>query len=412
MKRIKTILMIILIVFLGLAGCTTKETTSPSPALAPPPNDEDHTNQTEPNIELPQEIDLTAYGVNLFGNDYRQSADGKWGAFTGAKYDEEHNITKLFLLDISTGELKIIAEGSWIKVLDVHPTGEGISYWSYVNDREVLNIYYQGENIEIIDGSYGSFSPDGSQIAYGKHEQGLFIYDLSTKSETLLVEEKEPWYPIWFPNNRTLFYFADMGKTLTDGAGQLQGFATIDTKTKEKIQITDQTGKFRSARWIIPGKLVHIFAGWDDGAYNMIVDLTSEQIMDLGEDLFAFGGTSYAINLSKELFYLTTPEQVQLYQDLESVGAIQIIDEWKPYLHITASPDGEKIAFLAGDMEFSENFQGRSIWIANHLGGNPEKITAEKLAYTTPQWINENTLLSVVNDRDKEIFKIVYIQID
>ena len=412
MKRMMGILMIIFIVILGVVGCTTEEATSSPPVEQTPAKGGENTNQTEPNIELPKEIDLTAYGVNLYGNDLKQSSDGKWGVFTGSTYDDDNNITKLFLFNISTGEINVLAEGNWIRVLDIHPNGEAVSYWSYENAHEVLNIYHKGEIIEIIDGSSGTFSPDGSTIAYGKREQGLFIYDLSTKTETLLVEEKESWYPIWFPDNRTLFYFADMGKTLTDGAGQLQGFATVDTITKEKILITDQTGKFRSATWIIPGQLVHIFAGWDDGAYHMILDLPSEQLLDLGEDFFAFEGISYGFNQPKQLFYLSTPEQVEIYQGLESVSTIKILDEWKPYHHITASPNGEKLAFIAGDMAFTENYQGRSIWIADHLGQNPEKLTNEKLAYISPHWLDEKTILSVVNDQDNEIFKIVYIQIE
>ena len=140
MKRMMGILTIILIVFLSLAGCTTEETTSPPPAQAPPAESGGNSSQPEPPLKHPTEIDLTAYGVNVYGNDFTQSTDGKWGAFTGAKYDEEQNITKLFLLDIGTGEIKIIAEERWIRVLDVHPTGEAISYWSFENDREVLNI--------------------------------------------------------------------------------------------------------------------------------------------------------------------------------------------------------------------------------------------------------------------------------
>lgn len=398
-----SLFIIMLTLLIALAGCTASQTEDNSDIVQEPTTDETVIEKRDF-----YEIDLNLYGVDQYRGS-QLSADGDWLLIDGMSYDSEQDIylSKLLLINNYSGVTKVIDEAEWLYISDISSNGDLILYTKYEGSNATLYLYNNGQ-ITALSSNFGtgSISPDSNKIAYVEYEEGLFVYDIATGSSQLLSEEKEPWYPIWFPDSKQIFYFTDLGQTLTDGAGQLQGLAKINIETKEKVQIPDDTGKYRSAKWIKPGEILHVIYGWDDAFGNAIVDLSDNSILDLGEDHQYFNGRSTAVNQSKELFYITDSEKGMIYDGTELVDSMDITDGNYSNKYMSFSPDGEKMTYLSGDI-YAENSIGRDIWVADANGENVRKITNTSGFYFDPMWIDDETIVVVENTEDKFIVKYI-----
>lgn len=388
-----------LILVIALAGCSTSQIDNNLDIVFEPTTGE---------TVNEHKIDLKSFGIDYY-MDGQLSGDGVWLLVAGMSYDYEQNISisKLLLINNYTGVIKVIDEADMIFINDISSNGELILYRKNEENSQSYYLYlYNKGDITRLSSSWriGSISPDSSKIAYVEDDKGLFVYDIEAGSSQLLSEEKGPWYPIWFPDNKHIFYFTDLGQTLTDGAGQLQGLAKINIETKDKQLITNDSGKYSSASWIKPGEVLHIVSGWDDLFSNVIVDLPTDSLLDLGVDNLYYLGVNPVVNHSKELFYLTKTDRVMIYDGMELSDEIVIVDENNPYKYMSFSPDGEMMTYMTGEM-YTENNPGRDIWVADADGKNAKKITNSSSYYFEPMWIDNKSIVAIENTEEEFIVK-------
>lgn len=391
---------VVLTLFIILAGCSNQNENNLDIVQEP------ITDENVIGIRDFNEIDLKLFGIDQYRGS-QLSADGDWLLIDGMSYNSEQDIflSKLLLINNQTGETKVIDEADWLKINDISANGELIIYTKYEDNNWSLYLYNK-EQITRLSSNFGtgSISPDSNKIAYVEYEEGLFVYEIETGSSQLLSEEKEPWYPIWFPDSKHIFYFTDLGERLGDGAGQLQGLAKINIDTKEKELITDDSGKYMSASWIKSGEVLHVFYGWDDAFGNAIVDLSTDSLLDLGEEDLYFLGGNAEVNQTKELFYLNNTDKVMIYDGMELAGEIAIDDENNPYKYMNFSPDGERMVYLSGEI-YSENSAGRDIWVADADGKNTKKITSASGYYFDPIWIDDKTVVAIENTEEEFVIR-------
>lgn len=397
---------VMLTLFIVLAGCSTSQTDN-NPISGDTQKDPTYEEIVDENVTEIREIDLSSHDIDQVYDSSLLSADGNWLLVNGRS--SEQNLSKLFLINNHTGATKVIDEAEWFTINAISSNGELILYTSYQENQTELYLYNKGAITKLSSNrGIGSISPDSSKIAYVEYEKGLFVYDIASESSQLLSEEKEAWYPIWFPDNKHIFYFTDLGQTLTDGAGQLQGLAKINIETKEKQLITDDSGKYRSASWIKPGEVLHIISGWDDFFNNVIVDLPTDSLLDLGIDNFYYLGANPVVNQSKELFYLSDADKIMIYDGMELFDEIVIADDYNPYTYINFSQDGERMVYFTGNI-YAENSTGRDIWIADADGKNAKKITNTSAYYFDPKWIDGKTIVAIENTEEKFIIRYFVI---
>jgi len=126
------------------------------------------------------------------------------------------------------------------RVLYADGWGDTLSLWSVAPSSMDLDWYTR---FEIWDDSYPSWSPDGSHIAFMSNKPGnddIFILDVRrlNRSEAMEVRDNEPQnithtpiderYPAWSPTGETIAFVSDRGGTFqiyvmdTDGMGVRQ----------------------------------------------------------------------------------------------------------------------------------------------------------------------------------------------
>lgn len=238
------------------------------------------------------------FGDRLFtgyNNDIILTADGNKAVFSTYYYPPGEGVVEssLLLLDLLTENITTLDQGSTIRALGWDPAGENVLY---VKDSNLTRFSLQdgSKNTIAQETYYGSYSPDGSMIAYARGKSGLWVSDSNGGSQKRLTQTNEDWFPVWYPDGQHLFYFNDLGQELGDGAGRLQGMAKISVADGSMEQLfPEKTGKFRSAGWIVPGGSLHVVSGWDDVYYHHILDLNGRKITDLGENNYEYARGGY-----------------------------------------------------------------------------------------------------------------------
>lgn len=337
-----------------------------------------------------KDIDLTAKGITLSGynHDMKLSPDGRMVVFSGYNFDQSKETpeNKLVLGDLVTGGARTfvgVGEAlAWLK------DSKGIVY---VNDSSfgILDIN-SGEKkaVENIR-TYATLSPDGKSLAYTvrgpevfpwvkpegpQPEAGLWVYDLATGAKKRLTEDEDAWYPLWYPDGKRIFYFCDLGKKLGDGAGHLQGMASIPLDGGQKQVFPQKQGKFRAAEWIVPGKSLHILEGWDDGYSHSVLDLERGNYVNLGESM---GGDSLQIAVdNKNGRLIKTVEGRMEVLDLEGkkLNEFNLAEQGEISLKPTVAPGGDRVAYV-------ESRQGNGAGGATE--GNPVKLVDMKGTVTS-----------------------------
>ncbi|TEB05269.1 translocation protein TolB [Pelotomaculum schinkii] len=266
--------------------------------------------------------DLVFTGYN---NDLRLTNDGKKAVFSAYNYPpgiEAGVESSLLLLDLVTEKITTLDRGNTIRALGWDPAGENVLY---VKDSNLTRFSLQEGAVNTLaeETYYGSYSPDGSMIAYTRGKSGLWVCDRNGDNQKRLTQATEDWYPVWYPDGQHLFYFNDLGQELGDGAGRLQGMAKISVEDGSiEPLFPEKTGKFRSAGWIVPGESLHVVSGWDDVYYHHIMDLNGRKITDLGENNneYAQGGYVTAVSGGGRLFKVAKGGLIEIY---DGTGALQ-----------------------------------------------------------------------------------------
>lgn len=396
-KIIKLVLVMILLIAVSACGKTDTLRNEPKP------------NQKPAKETVLKSVNLSNLGLNGYNQDLKMSPDGKNAALSCYSFNKEPGLfkTKLLLVNLETGSVRAWDVGDYAKVLSWRPDGKQLLYQDS-GDLFIFNVDDENPKLLSNNSFYGSFSPDGKQIAFSDKEHGLMIMDVDSKNFKTFGQSKEDWYPLWYPDGKHIFYFCDLGKELGDGAGRLQGMAKISAENGVKeLIMPDKQGKFREAEWIVPGKVLQVVSGWDDGYFNHIVNLEEEKIVDLGENII---GDVYhtAVDINKGILLKAYGGVVEIYNEQGGmVNKYTLPEQGQQNFDYAFSPDGGKVSFLYGEfgMGVDSKVKGRKIWVSGVNGENAKALTSEYGYYETVSWDREGKYVITVlkkneNQRD------------
>ena len=178
------------------------------------------------------------------------SPDGKLIAFTG-EYDGNSDV---YVMNVNGGEItRLTYHPGTDEVIGWNQTKNKIMFTSGRNSTsrytKMFLISPDGTGLEemiMYDAARGSFSPDGSKIAYNKDAQDnatwkrykggraqeVYIYDFKTNEETNISSYNgADQFPMWIGNN--IYYSSDKDRVLNIYA--------YDTNTKKTEQVTKHT---------------------------------------------------------------------------------------------------------------------------------------------------------------------------
>jgi tricorn protease len=342
---------------------------------------------------------LTSHdGFEMFA---RFSPDGKWLAFTG-QYDGN---TEVYLMPAEGGTPKRLTYTATLGRDDVsdrmgpnnivigwHPDGKHILFRSRMrsfNDfiGQLYTISVDGglpEQLPLPRGGFGSYSPDGSKLAYNRifrefrtwkrYRGGLadevWTYDFATKKTEQLTDSPAPdIIPMWAGDK--VYFLSDRGEDTRFNVW------SVDPKTKDTKQIThfaDYDCKFPSL-----GDKAIVF---ENGGYIYRLDLATEKaeqvhVRILDDELTARGGL---VNVSKNVasFGLSNDGKRALFTARGEVFTVPAGQGITRNLTNTSgvhdrnadwSPDGKSIAYVSDASGEDE------IWTVPTEGGKPTQVT-------------------------------------
>ncbi len=197
------------------------------------------------------------------------SPDGKMIAFSG-QYDGN---TDVYIMNIHGGDIRRVTyhPGADI-VTGWHPTKNKILFRSAREDAMVMQLFListDGTGLEKLilhEAGFGSFSPDGQQIAYnrlsrerrtwkryyGGIAQDIYVFDFQTQKENKLTDYKgTDRLPMWYGNK--IYFSSDRDKVLN--------LYSLDVQTGETTQLTKHTQYDVRYPNIGDGTIVYEFGG-------------------------------------------------------------------------------------------------------------------------------------------------------
>ena len=238
--------------------------------------------------------------------------------------------------------------------------GKCIQFEFLTPDRKFVVLHDEGlklielETKKIVEisnqGLSCSLSPDGKTIAYS--EKGIWIYDIASGSKRKIDDGRDDACPIWFPDGSNLLFIGDLGgEELGSGAGHIQGIFKIpvDNPGGKRRIAPDLESKFHYVRWIIPGEVLHIERGWDDGFESVVMNIFSEDRKMLCSA--ERGETLYYGSDGMNLFVADNHGMVTRYDERgRTMSLYKFGDIWGDLFgvdirQITILPGGEKVVF-------------------------------------------------------------------
>lgn len=383
----------------------------------------------------PAQVELAALGIRAYGGSLEVSPDGGWAALAGAAQagGSDGIPAYLVVVDVTKAEARVVDEAMSMRVLDVGPDGRQVLYFR--SDAQGYGLYlYEPETGPRLVGPRafrGELSPDRSQLAYS-NDEGLWRRDLASAGDAgapaasgsgeplLLVAATDTACPLFFPDGSRLFYFADLGVELGGGAGHLQGLASLALGTGEATPLLPgQSGKYRAAEWMVPGELLHVVRGFDDGYYDGILDLGTGLWADLGENAY-WQSRNVGVNLTTGALYRSEGARIDIWSltDVKSQPSGQAGDlrlaktqaflpaEAAPCLEPDFSPDGLRMVFLtgvaAGATESAGRQGGSGVWLAGVDGTGAAPLTTEPGAYFAPHWCDGGRRVVCVRENEDQ----------
>lgn len=168
------------------------------------------------------------------------SPDGSKLAFHG----KDGALYVMKMSELGTGAPQTVATGTrdyieGYSTMSWSPDSKKIAYVGYNGDDEdifVVNL----ENMSIVNMTNDEaedgmpvFSPDGTKIAYGKMESGLWIINADGTNNTRIIQmgnNEFPVWPQWSPDGTRIIYLTD----LDDGVGTLW-MLNVGTKQTQRL---------------------------------------------------------------------------------------------------------------------------------------------------------------------------------
>ncbi len=302
----------------------------------------------------------------------RFSPDGSQIAFTG-NYDGNQDV---YLLPTTGGiPQRLTYHGFPDMVQDWHPDGDKILFSSRrKSEKQRFNQFYlistkggMAEKLPLMQAEFGSFSPDGNQIAFtdrsrvfrtwkryrGGTAPDVYIYDFNQKSSTNITgNDANDELPMW--QGDKIYYLSDQG------AEKRYNIWAYDTQSQENKQLTN----FKDFDVHFPGI----------GPEEMV---------------FEAGGKLYLMNLSsgdyKEVLVQITTDFLTMAPRAEKVKNLM--------QHMSIAPDGKRAVIEARGELFSLPAENGYVKNLTSSSGVAERF---------PAWSPDGKQLAYWSDRSGE----------
>ena len=340
-----------------------------------------------------------------------------------------------------SGPAKIVQISQWDKPIDfarLSPDGHTVAFSSPISgvDQVFVMLASGGQPLQLTSDNgakiVDSFSPDGSEIYYGKSEEraeewavptlggkptrvvsgnhlspspdGAFLFYMDSNQRVIMRAAKsgldqEKIYGFGaatLPVNRILPY-ADGNRLLVltaDPVSSREGFRAheIDVAKKTATDLDEIPGIVEGVVWADASNSAILFSRTLNGLTNIwkygLADKKLEQVtMGTGPDTWPMpdpaGKGLYYVNGKSSGFLTAYNSRTKQFTDIASENATQ------PAI----SPDGKRVAYIT-----IPSRDHNEVWVADIDGGNKTKITAgESLA--TGMWSADSALLGFVAEK-------------
>lgn len=288
-------------------------TTSSLASAAPTPADVPLLEQSEAATTITAK-ELGMDSLNTFSVYW--SPDAKYAIFEGILDRQIENvylyntqdkkITAIFNGAVNGG---YISEPQWSE----DSTWVALSPYTYDSDVKDFPIYIydvlQGKLDELpVSGLYPAISPDKSKVVFFNKDAGLSIFDLSSRTTTVIPGKIKGYDPLWFSDNTRILFKKDAQDrpSTTPIEGVRTDFYIIDTKKPESIQTLGMESCPGSMTWLIQDEMVwNISQG--EGVYFGALDLDLKKYTDFME--YKSSGTIYHIDGNDAQFILFDQEK-------------------------------------------------------------------------------------------------------
>jgi tricorn protease len=348
----------------------------------------------------------------------RFSPDGNWIAFSSNR--EGNN--DVYVMPVTGGKPKQLTFHSADDiVVGWTPDGKDIIFWStrgngvFPTVTTLFEVPMDGgleQPIQTDWGSWASYSPDGSKLAFTRHPGvwsrqhyrgsfavDLWLEDVATKKFTKLGDADYKGNYLWpmYGRNGEIYYVADElpdEKDIMFGGPEVMKSANNIWKISEKggkpVQVTHETsGNLFFPSMSADGKTI-VYEGSNFGLWKL--DLasgkTSEIRVDIKSDakendvhLVTLNNQADSFNLSPSTRRAAISSHGEIFSIATERGEVQRVTEspWRDQ-EPQWSPDGKWIAFL------SDQSGREEIWMADELGHGLKKLTDIDSEKAPPVW--------------------------
>ncbi|MCX7747072.1 MAG: hypothetical protein N2645_09310 [Clostridia bacterium] len=356
MKKIWVLMILMILAAVSFAACSSKEPktvqTKPDQTASEPLG--------TPHIKYDLfSLKLSDYmGLNqIIPHTMKWSPKNKYIIFEALNSKSEAQADhSIIVADMTKGSFSKLGKGDMRGSPSWSPDERMVA----VSGSNGLYLYHleSGKTTKISENGFmPNISPDQKKVAYMK--DGIWIFDVEKGTNKLLSKGQYNMAPNWFSDSKRIFFFRDTGKNLGDGAGNEQVMSILDTDSLSTKDIyPSKKGKFRSSKWLKEDHLLNIYAGWDDGHYDYILDLNKYTLIEARDKdlqyicfdpsltkLLRAGNTpqneaveifDFSMNKIGEFFISQDNEYKEATQNL---GLSFIEDSRVVYLHVNSEDD-------------------------------------------------------------------------
>lgn len=325
----------------------------------------------------------------------RWSPDGRYVAVV---LSPEGVPPEVVVYDRSTGHAATIARGiKEYTFLDLAGWSPG-SDWLYFSELEqgIWRVRPDGSGLTrlAVRGASPALSPDGERIAYAS--DGLWVARADGGEPALRISGgRQDTLPLWSPAGDYIVFAADTGKENTDGAPNSQVLTRVEVADPARRQVINpRESIFREISWLVPGEVLFVAVGWDDGYETNLVTLNGSW-RSLADPLTAWGPVVTASAVTgegatmKDGFLHRMDRQGSLFRQARLEG-FPGYNGFGRAIQLTLTPRGDRLAYTY------ELPGGTGLW-ASGIDGSQTELVAFVEQAEPYAWSPDGAWLAVVH---------------
>ncbi len=290
-----------------------------------------------------QDVSVLALGVDKVGYYLRLSPNERYMMWGGLTDNPDESVNKFFVTDLindETWQIPGMPINTWdTDNLLITVTETGI----VLNDLEKRTSEEVSEK-EIFFS--GSVSPDGKKFAYNT-KKGIRVLDLVTKRIDAVSAKQYDGAYAWFSDSVRILGYKENPKDNLFEAGKGRLLAVWDRQTKladTDLGIEMPSSSLRSIKWIIPDQVALVNAGYDDGSFDYIVDISNKSVTDLGETSGMLMG---GVKLDEDLSLIgMVGEEIDGPGELSPLNVAKILDKTGATIHRKGFDDNYRREYI------------------------------------------------------------------